>query len=794
MWNLSVNDPGAYIIAADARCAPTDYANDHIWELSLVGGEPPALAIQTTYGLRARNLRLFPRFVEGDSAVTDSENYADGPVVHRFFPNYLHVSCAPFTGIDVSLEYWVPESQVVTGRVKIKNSRLSARAICFEWGAMLSAASEGARMAAEEIEAVTVLCGQTDGLAPVLFMTGGPHFSSGPYPALAIDIDLPAGGERTFRWVLATNKDHETSFDQARLTATRAWDKEIARLDVLNEGLIDIETGDPDWDVAFALTQKSAFGLLCGPTDHLPQISFVASRQPNHGFSPNGDGSDHSHLWSGQTPLETYFLIGNLLPTAPKIAAGLLANFLATQEQNGFVDWKPGLGGQRGGVMSTPILAHLAWSIFKSTEDRQFLELIFPNLVKSVQAWFEPTQDRDEDGIPEWTHIMQSGLDEHPTFSPWHEWSQGADISQSENPALCALLYNEIQILIEMAHLLQHTGAVSALQASADKLIAAIEDSWDDSTSMYRVWDRETHLSPSREVIAEQFGPGEIFLQRTFEEPVRLLVSIKGFDATPRQVNLFIHGVGPAGQNRVERIPEERFTWRLRNSTVTTQKVFSQLESIEIRDIRPNDIVRVEVVDLSNQDYSLFLPLFAKIPSQERSEQIIQKAMLNPERFWRAFGIPLCPSLMNEDKAHPCANTNSLWSSLIGEGLLHYQYRKEAAELVTRLMNAIISNLKNHKSFAQNYNVETGAGVGERNSLQGIAPLSLFLETLGVRLISPRKVALEGTNPFPWPVTIRYRGLTVKRETEKTRVTFPGGQTAVVKRPDPHVVELDTER
>ncbi|MBL7161204.1 MAG: hypothetical protein ISS57_01255 [Anaerolineales bacterium] len=793
-WNLTANDPGAYTIAADARCGPTDYANDHIWELSLAGGEPPALALKTTYGLRARNLRLFPRFVEGDTAVSDPENFVEQPSVQRFYPNYLALTCSPYTGIDVSLEYWVPESQVIAGRVRIKNSRLSARQLCFEWGAMLSAATEGERMAPQEMEAVTVLCGQTDGLAPVLFMTGGPQFGSGPFPALAIDIELPTGGERIYTWVMVSLENHEESFAAARSIAARPWEKEIARLDVLNAGLIDIETGDPDWDAAFALTQKNAFGLLVGPTDQLPQTSYVISRQPDHGHSSSGDGSDHAYLWSGQTPLETDFLVSMMLPAAPKIAAGLLANFLSIQKQSGFIDWKPGLAGQRGGVMATPILAHLAWKIYQATEDRQFLDLIYPNLLKAVQAWFDSAQDRDGDGIPEWNHLMQSGLDEHPIFSPWQEWSQGADISQSESPALCALLYNEIQTLVKMAHVLERTGSIPSLVSLGDNLVSAIEASWDESASMYRVWDRETHLSPSREVLAEHYGPGEIFLQRSFDQPVRLLISITGIDTTPRQINLFIHGAGTSGQNRVERITEEQFPWRLRQSSATSQRVYAQLEYIEIRDIGPNDLVRVEVIGLACQDYSLFLPLCAGIPTQERADQIIRQALLDPDRYWRNFGLPVCPLQATEAETHPCANTSILWSSLLGKGLVNYGYRREAAELVNRLMTAIISNLKKHQAFAHSYNVETGAGVGERNALQGLAPLSLFLETLGVRLISPSKVALEGHNPFPWPVTIKYRGLTILREDKKTRVTFPGGQTAVVKNPDPHIVELDKLR
>lgn len=63
-WNLGPGDPLQLTIAADARLTPTDYTNDHIWELDLSGGDPSALALRTTFGLRARLMRLFPRFSE----------------------------------------------------------------------------------------------------------------------------------------------------------------------------------------------------------------------------------------------------------------------------------------------------------------------------------------------------------------------------------------------------------------------------------------------------------------------------------------------------------------------------------------------------------------------------------------------------------------------------------------------------------------------------------------------------------------------------------------------------------
>ncbi|MEA3351338.1 MAG: hypothetical protein U9Q82_12000 [Chloroflexota bacterium] len=790
-WTLGTEDAGAYTIAADARCRPTDYANDHIWELSLDGGDHASLSLQTTFGLRTLNLRLFPRFVEGDAAISNPGNFSAPPTVHRFYPNYLKLAFSPFTGIDVQIEYWVPESHAIAGRVSIQNNRLAERKLRFEWAAVLSVAAEGERMKPKEIEAVTILCGKTNGLTPVVFMTGGPHFSPGPYPALATDIELLAGSERIFTWVAAALDQHDASFNLAREIAARPWEEEIAHLDVLNDGLINIESGNSEWDAAFALSQKNAFGLFVGPTDQLPHPSFVFSRQPDQGYSQCGDGSDYTHLWDGQPPFEANFLLDFILPAAPELARGLLENFLSTQKKSGFVDWKPGLGGHRSGLMATPILTHLAWKIYQVNEDKDFLQNVYPKLLNAVQNWFTPQQDRDGDGLPEWAHLMQSGLDAHSTFSQWQPWAQGADISQSESPALCALLYREIQILIQMAQILEQTGPIPSLQALAENLKSALDACWDDDISMYRYWDRETHFSPPGDMLGSRQGPGEIYLQREFDQPVRLLVSIEAAEKTPRQVIVFLRGTSASGRDRIERIPENQFQWRMQRGNVTTQCVYTSLEYIEIQNIGPDDEVRVQIVDLACQDYSLFLPLWANVPTQERADAITQNALLNPERFWRPFGIPLCTSMGTEKEDSPCQHISILWETLIGKGLLKYGYRDEAAELVTRLMTAVLAHLKKHKAFAHSYHCETGDGIGEHNALQGLAPLSLFLETLGVRLISPTKVALEGQNPFPWSVTVKYRGLTIIREKKKTKVIFPGGQTTTIKNQKAHIVELD---
>jgi len=793
-WVITANDPGAYTIASDARCISTSYTNDQIWELTLDRGDPPAVAVETTFGLRVRNLRIFPRFIEHETAVINPNDYAKVPIIERVYPNYLALTFEPFDGLKVYIEYWIPESQVITGRTRILNQRLRERKICLEWAVRLTVNEYDQRMMPKNMHTSTVLSSQLEGLAPTFFQTGGAIFGSGPYPSLAVDFILPPGGERIISWALASKETSDASFEHARKTVARAWDAEIARLDILNNGLIAIETGNPDWNIAFSLAQKSALSLLLGPSDNLNYTSFILNRQPDQGFSNSKNGADYPQTWSGQTALETLFLASYLLPSHPELVKGFLLNFLSSQTEDGSIDWRPGLGGQRTGILATPVLTRLAWEIYQVTEDQIFLKDIYPKLVDFIKAWFSPIHDRDGDGIPEWGHALQAGFDEHPLFSAWHTEAQNVDIQVSESPALCAFLYSEIKALISIARILMDEKHIVYLQHYADKLHQAVELSWHEDQARYQYWDRDTHLSHPGELLGERKGPGEIYLKRKFDVPVRLVISIQGSKKRSRQTSIFIHGINAKGQHRVERIAQEQSQWQLEFSSVTSQQTYLQLDYIDITNIDSTDIVQVQIINFQHPDITLLLPLWAKIPVQERAACLVEKTICNTNIFWQPFGLPFCPPNGKQNSDSSFARVSILWNNLIGEGLLAYGFQKETSELINHLMKAVTKNLKEHKCFLSRHHAKTGQGVGERHAIQCLAPLGLFLKTLGVRPLSATKVALHGNNPFPWPVTVRYRGLTITKDARKTKVTFPGGQTAVVKGPKPHLITLDENK
>jgi len=790
-WSLKPGDPLSLTLAADVRFGPIRYHDDQIWELTLKGGDPASLAFQTTYGLRARALRLFPRFTEGDITLTDPADFSTAPVVTQIYSNFLTVELSPFSGIDVRAEYWIPDSSCAAGRISLSNSGNKEHQIRLDWSALLSP-TEGQRMAVLEYEAVQVLTGKTGGLEPVIFVTGGPQAGSGSFPSLALTFVLKPDETQQVTWTAAACPTLHDSFVLARSQAARNWEAEKARIEILNSGSIEIYTGNPDWDVALMLSQNQAHRLMVGPTPSLPAPSFVFTRQPDQGYSIIGTGSDYNHLWNGQTPLEANFLAGYFLPSSPHLVEGLIRNFLSTQADDGSVDWKPGLGGQRSRFLATPILANLAWRCYEFTQDRLFLEEVFPGILLFVRSWFQTSHDRDSDGVPEWDNPMQAGAEDHPLYSRWQDHTYGIEISTSESPALCSFLIRECQALQQIATEINRSAEVEDLQSFANHLYTAIETSWDPQSFSYSDWDRDTHQISHGEFLGERKGPGSIQINRLFEDPKRVLIHIRTLGETTRRPQVFLHGTSASGNHRVEAISEDRFRWFLGRGVMTGERVYLGIERIEILGLDSQDTVTAMTVENTCQEIRHFLPLWGQIPDADRAETLVEKMICAPEKFWQPAGLPIYALQSPHDDEEPCQEINILWNEFIGEGLLKYGYRREAAELVKRLMTDVVENLKTEGSFRRTYKADTGQGQGERNSISGLAPIHLFLQTLGVRVLTQSRVFLQGFNPFPWPVTVKYRGLTILRQREKTMVIFPDGQTQIITDPEPVIVSLET--
>jgi hypothetical protein len=789
-WHLPQGELPTLILAADARLARLNYYDDHIWELHLNSGEPAGLTLRTTYGLRARNMRMFPRFGEGDAWVSDTAKFETPPAFIRFHPNYALVSASPFAGVDAIFEYWVAGSDHVGGRVRIFNSGVTPRRIRFEWNAALVGADESQPLAPEMHEGVHILHGRAANLAPVVFLSGGAEAQSSPSAALSLALDLQPGLSRTLIWGQGAAGDTAASFALARSFASRQWDAEVARIQMTNASQVDIETGDPAWDAAFALGQAAARRLLHGPTPHLPHTSFVHTRLPDQGYSLRGDGSDYDHLWNGQNVLETWHLTSQFLPGEPALAQGLLDNFLAAQQPDGAVDWQPSLNGRRSGTLATPMLCSLAWRVHQLTHDQVYLIKTFPRLQKFINHWFAEAHDHDGNGVPEWDHPMQTGYEDNPLFAHWQPWAQGADISQFESPSLTALLHREIDCLKQIARAINYAASIPALEEKQARLRESLLRAWDPAASLYRYLDWETHTSNRGGLLVSRKGASLINLpDPRFDPPARLSIRLRREGEGARDPRLTILGVGGGGDPAKEEIPPEGVRWSLGWGTVISRHAYREITFVQVEGILPDDEVQVHALDYRHLDQTLLAPLWAGAADPEQAEGLVKKTVIHPLRFWRRYGLAACATRPDPEAADLTESVWIPWNCMVGEGLLRYGYREAAAELVTRLMDAITANLKQGGAFRRHHHAGTGEGLGERDAALGLPPLDLFLAALGVRIDSIWRVGLRGRNPFPWEVTVKFRGLIVRRGLESTEVTFPSGESVIVAHAEPCVVE-----
>ena len=771
-WGLTAEVPLFLRIGADARMTEPNYVDDQIWELSLEGGAPSALALETNYGLRAHSMRIFPGFRLDQDTWIDPLDFHAPPKVQSFLSNYIRLSFEPTPKLNVVAEYWAIESNLMAGRFVLHNAGGESLHPEMLLHAQLQPAENPQTMTSVSHQGAVVLQGGTGMLVPLLFLSGGPRAAIAPYPALSVRPRLDPGASESFMWAHAACSELQDSFTMTRDLMTVKWDAEIARIEQANAGLVEVETGDPDWDVAFALAQTTSIVSFVGPTRYLPHASIVQERSPARGYAAHPDGRDHDLGWDGVSVPDAYVTILQILPSAPELAQGILLNYLATQAPDGTIDSKPGLGGQRSGMQCVPLLATLAWQIHLHTEDREFLSDVYPRLLGFIDSWFQESQDRDQDGFPEWHSAHQSGFEDWPAYGRLYRWGQGLDIALAETPDLSSYLYRELQALVEIGKVLGQTEHEKDLSSRQMLLREVIERTWSDKESCYLSLDRDLDVT----VIGSRLGTGqgeyEINVEREFDPSVRVLVRVQGEEQEGRELVVSVHGKCDTSRKRVHPLIGADFQWLEEFGTLTSDLTFARIKKIVIRGLSPASKTEVRIADYSRPDHTGLLALWAGVPDKNRADQLVKQTITNGRRYWREFGVPSWPA---DGLAYRHAPVQIRPNLMIGEGLVDHGYLEAAAELVGRLMQACVYTLHEDRAFREFYHPDRPGGIGKLGHSSGVAPLSLFLDILGVRLISARKIALRGYNPFPWPVRLSWRGVRITWKHEGAVVEFPDG-------------------
>ncbi len=109
-----------------------------------------------------------------------------------------------------------------------------------------------------------------------------------------------------------------------------------------------------------------------------------------------------------------------------------------------------------------------------------------------------------------------------------------------------------------------------------------------------------------------------------------------------------------------------------------------------------NDLKRMEIIG--------FLPLWAGVASKEQADRLVQK-LSDPTKFWRRFGVPTLSA--SDSYYNPMGYWNGplwvQWQYLIFRGLVRYGYMNEARQLVEKVLDTVIHQLKVDHCFWELY-------------------------------------------------------------------------------------------
>ena len=411
--------------------------------------------------------------------------------------------------------------------------------------------------------------------------------------------------------------------------------------------------------------------------------------------------------------------------------------------------------------------------------DQEFAAEALPALQAFFSSWL--AQDADGNGVPEWQSERQMGYIAFPTFGRGQAWAQGADVRQMESPDLLSYLISEADALRQLAELTGESEAAGFAEEQLQLLEAHLEEFWDGSRYAYR--DRDTHLSGAGLDLVYRGAGDEVHeVNLELEKPARVMVRVVGGVSQRPRITLRLEGKDEAGFELVIEASVDDFLWQNRQGVYTTGQPLTQVERIAIRGLSRVYKVYARTLDSSRLDINALLPLWTGRLSPERAAAVVELA-LDEARFLRPNGLTM---VSGGDRNYDPSNARGgggiwiYWLALVCDGMLKAGYRREATAIVKRLLDALARVLEREGRLAQFYHADEAKGFGEDHHLDGIAPLKLLGDVIGIRIIAEDKVWLGGEFTWEQPVALEQHGVKVERSAVESRVEFPSGHTVTL--------------
>ena len=374
---------------------------------------------------------------------------------------------------------------------------------------MLSPFPGGTIMTAMEYSINTILAGKSRNLEPVFLLTGAPRAGLSTNPGLGVTISLRPGLPRQFTWVLASLENREVSFYAARKYSASSLEAEQLKIEMTRKKRsLSIDTNDGKVNSIILQSQNRMEQLVLPPFGKFQHETFVQSRLVDHGYTNSRDASDSGPNWGIQTSIDAWMVSRILLPAHAVFIKGVLQNFIDQQAANGTVDMLTSWTGKHTGKLCTPLLASLALDLHQYLLDEEWLVLVFPSLLRNLQAWFQEKIHENESGFPRWEHPLQLGFPASGSTEEAETQDWSTFVRTAESPALAALLYRECESLLKMAAIIRRGEDVAWVEEKAGQLKTQVVDCWNEKNARFqnRDVDNQSSVKPGKTISYHRNG------------------------------------------------------------------------------------------------------------------------------------------------------------------------------------------------------------------------------------------------------------------------------------------------
>jgi len=719
------------------------------WILRQTSDTPPIPAVELLQEISGTNFRLFPRFTELSQTQIEPLDYDPIPRLQNFSWDWIEFIYQPKKDLKVKSIYWSPDSGVICGESWITNRTDQKRLIFLDVVCLLQSQGAGNQITHEKIKGRHLLTGCLEGQNFVLFLSGNPNIEEDPSPYLQTKLSLDPNCTEKVHWICIKSDTKEVAQDLLENVLQLDWSGEISHRKVTLQSQLEITTGDPDWDFVLALSQKQS--LL-----RYHQLTSQAKLNVPRGRNI--------------TPIQALMLLQSLENQTSETVKNILdlvfnpSTQPVTARDKSDHDFSPPL-----------LAAELLWQIHRWGFSSEIWSCYLEKTAGWLEDWFSTSLDRDADGIPELEHPRIMDLAGSGTASEVPSANDFTPYPYLESPGLGALIYND---LCKIDFLLQISGNNSnhLIQERKRTLFKFLQESWKPEYSEFQNRDSHSHEVVDGFNIFENVQPGMNILRTGFQQPTRIGVihhrSAAGH--APAVFSVICHGLDWLGNYRIEELHSASFTWGDEIDWGLTESVYSTLDYCILKEDNQKGHINLIAPTTSGKDITQTLPLWAGVLPDDQTREIINNVLLDSDRYWSLYGF--C-SIADSGES----TVHLFWNLLLGQSLLKLGKSDIAAELIGRWMAAIIPVLGQSGSFFPGYGVNTVQGMGAEDSLESLFPVKFFLEVLGIGILQDGQLTIEGKNPFPWTVTLRYRDLVIRREKNQTTIIRPGKDTITLR-------------